>query len=436
MWPWSHFSKASFSSGFGAAQRSSLTTTRTNLRGSARIRGVKHSQSVSPPDVSFSGLLSRFAAPPRVRGPQSSWLPPCTAQLSFSSVRLFARSSHCNCPSADPLRWRTLHSFAASVSSSSSSSSFAASGASPSARTLSGWTEDCTPELQHVSFPFHGKDLDIVVTTVEDEKAFGSKSAASALIALTRVRPDFVLLSLGYLDYDKIIKKTDREDLLKPGKKASIESLVRDNPNGAYVPVIQQMRLKSVFHCCIGRSKLADISATAERLMLKPIELYSVLGCLLFGKRLPGQGGGTTGQQKGLGVEAQDAFPVVYQTLMEDGPRFMALKLHQRLLDWTGAPAAREEHVRDWSDRNKWVKVIYGRSRKERELRASAASLEQMLLFKLLKKAYLAIKEGSKVSVGGDDILFSSPSEGGDHKDAASSRGFFVSAFGRDDSRE
>ncbi|KFH09080.1 putative transmembrane protein [Toxoplasma gondii VAND] len=349
------------------------------------------------PSVSVSSsscFLSSSRSLPLVA--QSLSLSGCQNQLRFLSVPCAAFRLSCDSSS------RYLHSFVSSSSTSPShrqptsssprtspspASSPSPSPASSPSLSPSSALSPSAPTSCRFAFPFHGKQVNVCVTCVDEDKVVGPQSASSLVKDFSGFEPDVVLLPLGYLDYSKILQKHSKEALLKQGKMDDVdEALVASVSCGAYVPLIQRMLLLETPHFCVGRSKLSDISALAERLFWLPVELYKLLGSVLLGKTvmIKVQRSRPTGVPKDAEhareEREKELAPTFYKTFYEDSPRFMALKTHHYLHMWTRSPFARPEPKQEWKDRDWWTFILFGRSRAEKKLRTDAKELEQKLL--------------------------------------------------------
>ncbi|PFH32072.1 hypothetical protein BESB_020130 [Besnoitia besnoiti] len=392
------------------------------LSGAPRERGstgdVISLEASSPFPTSAFSASSTSSRSPHGSGAPSSSRPPARC-LPCSRLRGLARRSEPHTPasvtawdtpqpdsffrdSSSPMRIcfcssgaRSLHSFVSSSASALHPAPAAASSASrPPASSASRSAvdeESSASDACCFSFAFHNKKLNFCVTSVDEDKVEGRQSATSLVKDLVRFEPDIVLLSLGYLDYSKILQKHSKEALLKRGKMDAIdEALIASVPCGAYVPLLQRVFLLDLPHFCIGRSKLSDISALAERLFWLPFELYRLLGSLLFGKAVMinfQRTGVVSGRRMSSGLaetekEAREKAlaPTFYRTFYEDSPRFMALKTHHYLQTWTKSPFARLEPKQEWKDRDWLTWILFGRSRAEKKLRTDAKELEHALL--------------------------------------------------------
>ncbi|KEP60305.1 UNVERIFIED_CONTAM: hypothetical protein HHA_289960 [Hammondia hammondi] len=360
----------------------------TSARASFRSSWAVKKAALRPlPSVSFSSS-SRFLSSPGSLPlvAQSLSLSACQNQIRFLSVpcTAFRLSRHFSS--------RCLHSFVSSSSTSPSHRQPASSSprTSPSSSPLSPSSSALSPSALtscRFAFPFHSKQVNVCVTRVDEDKVFGPQSASSLVKDFSSFEPDVVLLPLGYLDYNKILQKHSKEALLKQGKMDDVdEALVASVSCGAYVPLIQRMLLLETPHFCVGRSKLSDISALAERLFWLPVELYKLLGSVLLGKTVmikvqrSRPAGVPKDAEQAREEREKELAPTFYKTFYEDSPRFMALKTHHYLHMWTRSPFARPEPKQEWKDRDWWTFILFGRSRAEKKLRTDAKELEQKLL--------------------------------------------------------
>lgn len=180
----------------------------------------------------------------------------------------------------------------------------------------------------HTSVRWGPRSLDFFVSGVDPDGAKeGKRSALSAIQAVKWVRPDLVLLGLGYLDREKIFETFSREALLRSRELEPLDQVL-SRDNGQFIPVLQHLLIYGTPYYVVGRDRLVEMGALGRELLWRPLELYSLLWKLIRSKK-----------------QKEPVTPSLKKVLSEDSSEFCLLKIHQYLLEWTGSQLSVPEPV-------------------------------------------------------------------------------------------
>ncbi|GAW82579.1 hypothetical protein, conserved [Plasmodium gonderi] len=93
---------------------------------------------------------------------------------------------------------------------------------------------------------------------------------------MSKIKYDFVIFGIGYVDYDKILKSFNRAELVRRKMIDSIHSNLK-KVNGQYISLIQQCLLLNIPHFCLGRDRLTELASIGTAIFSNPKEIFSLV---------------------------------------------------------------------------------------------------------------------------------------------------------------
>lgn len=161
---------------------------------------------------------------------------------------------------------------------------------------------------------------------------------------ITKVKYDFVVLGIGYMDYDKMLRLFNRANLIKKKNMEPVHANLR-TVNGQYISFVQHCVLHNIPHFCLGRDRLTELASVGTALFRFPKEIISLLYYYIVNsEEIDSNKITTNSTDKGTyqNVASDNNLlktaPNFYKAFVSENALYLLYNLHAKLLYITKSP--------------------------------------------------------------------------------------------------